>query len=264
MEREYCDTAILGATFLGMGAALNLDDCAVIESGGLFGAEFVNNYKINRPGQIVVKTKPGIAFLKELRDRGLVHEDGEIYQAPAVYVLSKFLKEKPLDIRLMTETIAVEKREGGYDISLYNMNGSSRIQAKRVIDTTILGRGRQRPWPVEVEKNLNAVMFNPRGAALDALVHNRISGLYVYSLPAPRELSRHEAVERLCALEGVFAGKGMRIASIAPEFSYTLRPFAEYTGENFLWQPSMGYANLIAAFDEGAALAERIGAGDFM
>jgi hypothetical protein len=237
-----------------MGAALALDDCVVIESGGLFGAEFVNSYKLSRPGPVGVKTELGRAFLGEMRGRALVHGEGEIYQAPAVYVLSTFLKEKNLDIRLMTDIRSLEKREGGYDISLYDTEGSARLRARRVIDTTVLGWGCRGPWPGGLEKSLNAVMFNPGGAAMDSLFYNRASGLYTYSLPVPPGLSRHEAVERLCALEGVFAGKGMRVASIAPEFSYEVRPFAEGGGDNFLWRPSAGSANLIAAFDEGAAL----------
>jgi hypothetical protein len=254
---EY-ETIIIGASFLGLGAAMGLENCAVIERGGLFGAEFVNSYKVSLPGQIIVKTKPGIAFLKDLRARGLVDEEGEIYQAPAVYVLSRFLKEKPVNIRLMTEIINLEKQGNWYQLTLYHSRGFERIRAKRVIDTGVPGWTPGRSLPTGSEKFLNAIIVNPGGNSMAGLSRNQISGLWTYSLPAALYMERHEAVEKLCALEHTFQKNNMRIASIAPEFAYTLDPAAEEIDAGFWWRPSAAWANLISAFDEGAALAERM------
>ena len=49
MSQRYYDTVILGATFLWLGAVLSLENAVVIEKGGLFGAEFVNSYKVCEP-----------------------------------------------------------------------------------------------------------------------------------------------------------------------------------------------------------------------
>ena len=46
MSQRYYDTAILGATFLGIGAALNSKNAIVIEKGEILGAEFIGSYKV--------------------------------------------------------------------------------------------------------------------------------------------------------------------------------------------------------------------------
>ncbi|MBQ8232690.1 MAG: hypothetical protein IJZ34_12310 [Lachnospiraceae bacterium] len=65
MSQKHYDAAVLGATFLGIGAALSLKNVVIIEKGGL------------------------------------VSESGEIYPAPAVYVASSYLEENPMDILLV-------------------------------------------------------------------------------------------------------------------------------------------------------------------
>ena len=65
----------------------------VIEKGGLFGAEFVNSYKVCESKIINPKTELGELFAQNLKRRGLISEVGEIYPAPAVYVLSSYLRK---------------------------------------------------------------------------------------------------------------------------------------------------------------------------
>ena len=255
---EYFDTLILGATFLGLGVALSKNNCAVIESGGLFGAEFVNSYKVNKPEHITVKTPVGTSFLTDLRKRGLVYEDLEIYQAPAVYVLSKFLKEKPVDIRLMTEVISIKKEAGSYDLTLYNMKGFNHIKAKRLIDTTALGKGHKTSQKAGIKKSLNAVIHNPSLGNMEGLFYNKASELYTYTLAVPMEVSRRQAIEKYFAMENDFLAKGMKISSVAPEFSYAMPEVSEKIDDDFLWYPSAARKNLAAAFDEGVCLGESI------
>ena len=256
MEQKYYDTAVFGTTFLGLGAALSMENVVVIEKGGLFGAEFVNSYKVCAPKVVEPKTELGKEFLEDLKRRGLVSEAGEIYPAPAVYVLSSYLKQKSIDILLMTEVTDIKKVDNYYKIMVYHSNGFETIYAKRILDTTTLGIGHDTAGGYEKQKLLNAIMYNPDGSELEGLSFNVQNGLYTYTLPVDLDTSRYNAVEMLCGMEQVFAEKHLQISSIASDFSYTMESCRETIGEQFVWIPSTAYANLAEAFDMGVQFAE--------
>ena len=256
MAQKYYDTAVFGTTFLGLGAALQIENVVVIEKGGLFGAEFVNSYKVCIPKVVEPKTELGKEFLEDLKRRGLVSEAGEIYPAPAVYVLSSYLKEKAIDILLMTEVTGIKKVDGYYEIMVYHSNGFETIYAKRILDTTTLGISHVAAGKYEKQKQLNAIVYNPDGSELDGLSFNSQNGLYTYTLPVNPDVDRYEAVEMLCGMEKAFAKKNLQISSIASDFSYTMKPCREDVEEQFVWNPSTAYANLAEAFDIGVQFAE--------
>lgn len=256
MLQKYYDTAVFGTTFLGLGAALSMENVVVIEKGGLFGAEFVNSYKVCAPKAVVPKTEHGREFLADLKRRGLVSEEGEIYPAPAVYVLSSYLKEKPFDILLMTEVTGIKKVDNYYEIMVYHSNGFETIYAKRILDTTTLGIGHNASGKYEKQKQLNAIVYNPDGNVLDGLFFNSQNGLYTYTLPVDLDTCRYDAVEMVCGMEKVFAEKNLQISGIASDFSYTMEPCREAIEEQFVWIPSTAYANLVEAFDKGVQFAE--------
>jgi hypothetical protein len=253
---QLYDTAILGATFLGFGIALNSENCVVIESGGIFGPEFIGNYKVCPPAGLSPKTEGGKEFLRQLERRKIVSAPGDIYPAPAVYVMSVFLREKPVDILLMTEVMGIERKDGVYHIKVYHARGFETITAKKIADTNTFAKKTDTAFTGEIKKSLNAVIYNPGGNSLEGLSYNGASNLYTYSLPVSFEKTRYGAIEELCGLEGVFKDKNMRVSSIAPEFAYDIRPFHRVIEENFVWNPSIAYTNLAEAFDEGALLAE--------
>ena len=256
MAQKYYDTAVFGATFLGLGAALNLENVVVIEKGGLFGAEFVNSYKVCTPKVVEAKTELGKAFLENLKGRKLVSEEGELYPAPAVYVLSSYMKEKPFDILLMTEVIRVKKADDYYEIKTYHSNGFETIYAKRILDTTTLGIGHDASNEHEKQKYINAIVYNPDDNALEGLCLNKQNGLYTFALPVSLDTERYEAVEMLCGLEKLFMENHLTISSIASDFSYTMEPCVVTVAEQFVWNPSTAYANLVEAFDMGVQFAE--------
>ena len=257
MAQKYYDTAVFGTTFLGLGAALQMENVVVIEKGGLFGAEFVNSYKVCAPKVVEPKTELGKEFLEDLKRRGLVSEAGEIYPAPSVYVLSSYLKEKSIDILLMTEVTDIKKVEDYYEIMVYHSNGFETIYAKRILDTTILGIGHDASGKHEKQKQLNAIVYNPDESELEGLSVNSQNGLYTYTLPVDLETGRYEAVEMLCDMEKAFAEKNVQISGIASDFSYIMEPCREMIEEQFVWNPSTAYANLVEAFDKGVQYAVR-------
>ncbi len=257
MTQRYYDTAILGATFLGLGAALNLENVVVIERGGLLGSEYVASYKVCEPKNINPKTKSGREFLCDLKERGLISETGEIYPAPTVYVLSSFLKEKNIDILLMTETINIERKEGLFYITVYHTKGYEVIIAKRILDTTTLGIWYNNLEETEISKSLNAIIYNPEKKSIDGLSYNSMNQFYTYSLPVNLDTCRYDAIEMLCDKEE-FRLNGMHISSIASEFAYKLEPRCVIHEENYIWNPSTAYANLVEAFERGAQMAEEV------
>jgi len=263
MNSAYCGTLIFGASFLGIGLALETDNCIVVESSGIFGAEFINTYRICKKVPVSVKTNSGKVFYSELKNRALINDEGEIYQAPAIYIMSMFLRNKSVDIRLMTEVIKIEKEDELFRITLYHVNGFEIVKAKRIIDTTTLGKGHKKAQMPGLKKSLNVIIHNPSNTSIDNLFFNKASGMFTYSLDVPLNLTRYEAIQKLCSMESVFKSNNMKISSIAPDFSYTLPEISGICSgieieKNFSWHPSAVHANIVAAFDEGAALGGMI------
>ena len=262
MSQRYYDTAILGATFLGIGAALHLKNAIVIEKGGILGEEFIDSYKVCTWKDRNLKTESGGHFERNLRKRGLISENGDFYQGPAMYVVSEYLKEKPVELLLMTEITEVKREEGHYRITCYHTKGFETIAAKNLLDTTVGGIGQKRAENVEMSKTLNSIIYNPNKCAIENLSYNSASGLYTYVMPVSAEKSRQEAIEDLCKKEELFLNHDMKISSIAPEFSYTLETCNREVDERFRWNPSAAYTNPVEAFVMGAYIAERTGEND--
>jgi hypothetical protein len=258
MGQKQYDVAVLGATFLGFGIALNSENCVVIESGGIFGPEFTGNYKICPPAKVSPKTESGKEFLRQLEMRKIVSASGDIYQAPAVYVMSAFLRERPVDILLMTEVMDIAGKDGVYHIRVYHAGGFETITAKKIVDTNVFAKKTDAPFAGGIKKSLNAVIYNPQANSLDRLSYNEASKLYTYSLPVSFEKTRYEAIEELCGLEGIFKTKNMKISSIASEFAYDMPPVHRVIAENLIWNPSIAYTNPVEAFDAGALVAAGI------
>ena len=157
---------------------------------------------------------------------------------------------------LMTEVTGIKKVDNYYEIMVYHSNGFETIYAKRILDTTTLGIGHDAAGKYEKQKQLNAIVYNPDGSELEGLSFNSQNGLYTYTLPVNPDVDRYEAVEMLCGMEKVFAEKNLQISSIASDFSYTMEPCREAIEEQFVWNPSTAYSNLIEAFDMGVQFAE--------
>lgn len=266
MGKRHYDTVIFGATFLGLAAACECKGkVAVVEKGGLLGAEFTNSYKVCRPGIAGMKTRAGREFLEELNRRGLVSAEGDIYPAPAVYVLSARLDKKmqeraegEFDILLTTEVISVQPTGDELEIRLFHSDGFEVISAERILDTTDTGTGHEEGLSHPMQKQLNVVVYNPDKASMEGLSYNTRNQLYTYTLPAELSEERWEVVERLCAepVKTLFAEKRIQISGIASDFSYTMEKIRKSVGERFEWIPSAAYDNLAEAFDAGAEWAE--------
>ncbi len=251
-EKRY-DTVILGATFLGFGAALSMKGkTAIVESGGLFGAEFVDCFKLCHKSPVRTVTEKGTEFAEDLKRRKLINELGEIYPAPTIYVLSSLLKNRPMDILLMTEVISIKRQSGCYEITIFNTQGFCTITAGQILDTTTFGKGHTEGQEIPRLKSLNAILYNSDGNDLENLHYNSMNGLYYYHMPVTMDMSRYDALEMLCRKEKEFLEKNIRISTIAQAFAYEMEPVVKRIGEQFVWIPSAAYHNLVEAFDAGA------------
>ena len=259
MTQKCYDVAILGATFLGLGAALSLKNAVVIEKADFFGTEFINNYKVCKPQLINSTTELGTHFADNLRKRKLISASDDIYQAPAMYVISSYLKQNPVEILLMTETIEVKKENGVYSITVYHAKGFETILAKKLLNTTLNGIGCSYNDKLKIKKTLNSIIYNPEKRNMENLYYNTASDVYTFSMAISFEKTRYDAVEELLVMANVFQNNKMRISSIAPDFSYELEPFCYMEEQDYIWNPSIAYANLVEAFDVGVSVAERIG-----
>lgn len=252
------DTAIFGATFLGLSALMKCKNSILIEKGGCMGTDFVSCYKVCPAYHSVPVTESGKVFYRDLLNRKLISAQGDIYPSPIVYVLSSYLKETDADLLFMTDITDISKKDGFYLITVFHANGFEQIGARRILDTTVEGILQNCGGSVPTKKTLNSVIYNPDQHLMEGLSYLPSCDLYIYELPADLSDSRDVCVEKYMSRSKLFHEHSMKIYSIASDFSYTMTPCHTKADENFFRDPSAAYPTLLDAFDRGILFAERM------
>ena len=94
---------VLGASFLGIGAALTEPaDTVIIEPSCRLGDDYVNCLCAQDWRTVHPCTKPGKQLYSEMEKRGLLYKDGSVYAEPAIFILSKWLYQSNVSVCLST------------------------------------------------------------------------------------------------------------------------------------------------------------------
>ncbi|WP_214630706.1 hypothetical protein [Paenibacillus agaridevorans] len=136
-EISHYRTIVLGATFTGLGAALeDIDGTLVIERTALVGHEFINSFN---PGgdwnDDTALSASGASLREELRERGILSDDGLVHLPALAPVLYNRIYESGLRVLLLTEVLLVEEKNDYVEVTIHHASGRSVVRADRLIDT---------------------------------------------------------------------------------------------------------------------------------
>ena len=248
--------AVLGASFLGIGAALaEPADTVVIESFCRLGDDYVGCLRAQDWRTFQPYTKLGKQFYSEMETRGLLHKDGSVYAEPAVFILSKWLYQSNVSVCLSTTVTKMVKTSGGYELTVHNCNGQATIFAERILDTTPTGV--MYIPDMDYSKQLNSIVTNSSAnpyPAFGHFYHNSANNLHYFTCPIGRYdswISARDSLHRLW-LENKDALNGWRLVFTAFSFAYKMPTARIQVEDNHHWIPSCSFPSLLEAFDEGS------------
>ncbi len=261
MSEQVYQTAILGATFYGIAAALSEPGTIIIERSGSIGNDFVASLNEKPPRMLDIKSPLGLDFKQNLEARGLTDGSGAVYSGPALYVVSDYLKKANTELLLLTEVVEIKKAKDYYILTVYNNEGFSRINARTILDTTATGVlhdcggrvSRSKKLGVLVKTGMSPTAHDPSGSSKCEMLHNPISGLSTLHIPLNGEDGWIEARKKLHSFwkaEGL-EQSGARIAFVATEFAYNIAETMKKIMDEWFWIPSCSFGNLLDAFDQG-------------
>lgn len=236
MESRSFKTLIIGASFYGMALAKSIENSLLLERGYRIGSEFSATLRVNRfSGK--VGSDFGRSFLRGMKQRRLIDDDGAIYSVPAAYLLADMTMG--VNALFATEILSIEKNGGRYKVAIFNSEGRSIINAERIIDTTA-------ERVKKVKKKLNVILSNPNGLHTE---HDPFTNSNIYGFGAganetmPQTRARlYDYLERDGTLGAVF---------VADEYDYEMPQIHERADNGFCIIPSLGYQNPISAADAG-------------
>lgn len=164
IEISHYRTIVLGATFAGLGAALeDIDGTLVIERTALVGHEFINSFNPGKDWNDTALSASGASLREELRERGLLSDDGLVHLPALAPVLYNRIHESGLRVLLLTEVLRIEESSEFVEVTIYHASGRSVVRADRLIDTRTEAAV---PGDI-VAKRINAMLLHVGEATLE-------------------------------------------------------------------------------------------------
>lgn len=266
MSLERIGTAVLGATFLGVGYALTHGDCLLIEPTAGLGTDYVACMRraVVRENSAVSET--GKRLYREIVRRGLVDQNGLCHVFPTAGILAGMLLEKNVPTLLDTVPTAIEKTADGFSVEAYGPDGRHTFFCERVLDTTPFGAlcGDEAACggaaAVLSEKCLCASLVTGGENAIDlatdeyVVESGRFAGEGYLRVKLPFDASYSQARERLHTLwerDVCPRLEGTRLGAVASAFSHVFSH--EYTEEAHggTHIASASFPSPLAAFEKG-------------
>lgn len=246
---------VLGASFLGIGAALTEPaNTVIIEPSCRLGDDYVNCLCAQDWRTFHPCTKSGKQLYSEMEKRGLLYKDGSVYAEPAIFILSKWLYQSNVSVCLSTTVTKIVKTNGGYELTIFNCDGQATIFAEKILDTTPTGV--MYTPDIDYSKQLNSVVTNAPADSYPIFghfYHNSANNLHYFAFPVGKSDSwivARDSLHRLW-LENKDTLNGWRLVFTAFTFAYKMPTTKVQVNDNHNWIPSCSFPSLLEAFDEG-------------
>lgn len=255
---KHYKVAVFGATVLAAGIAESLkNDAIIIEKTESSAVDYVSCINIPLSEIKKCKKEQSKKFLQEIKNRNLINEQGKVHVFPVAGICAKsFLESNTL---LSTDIISVEKLEDEYEITVFNIDGFSKIRAKYIVDTIATGILGVESGKLEYKKYINAAI-NGEVRENKYLQQGRFENEFVFSLEVKKDTSYSDAVRSLHEKWQKLSGyelKEYEITAVAPQFAYVFEnPVEFYIDRNYLFKPSASLKNLGEAYEEGIYVSE--------
>lgn len=141
MKKRF-ELAVLGASFAGIGTAVECMDSVIIESAPIPGGEYISSFSSVIADSLPLKT----AKAQNLRDELLKHgrlSGGRVNPAGLAAYMNKYLLENGVNVLFMTEVLGIEKKESFYEITVCSCGKVQKIQANKVLCGKVDGGGNE-------------------------------------------------------------------------------------------------------------------------
>ena len=127
---------IIGASMLGLGLASRIGrDALVIEPSNGVGNEFIRSFKLS-DRKYAPMTASGVELHRELIRRNVTDAEGRLHLPGMMPVLIKHITGQKLDVRMQTQIVEVQPRDGKFEVVCYDASGLRHVVADRLVDTT--------------------------------------------------------------------------------------------------------------------------------
>lgn len=264
IEDGFYRTIVLGATCAGLGAALeDIDGTLVIERTALVGHEFINSFNPGKGWNDTPLSASGASLKEELRERGILSEDGLVHLPALAPVLYNRIHGSGLRVLLLTEVLEVEDRGDGVEVTIHHASGKSVVRAERLIDTRTEAAASDL-----VAKRINAMLMyvgekTPEIVAPIApiasnagaeIVKCKLAGELVLKLEVGNEDGWIQARSKLNRLwtDRAAEWSDWRICAVATCFEVVLSSCSSTEKGRILRLTSAAYRNPLEAFEAGA------------
>jgi hypothetical protein len=265
-EPDFVPTFIYGATFAGLAIASAAPDVTYLaEPTALVGSEFIASFNPGDCWENSLISDEANALRDDLLRRNLLSENGRVHLPPIAPVLFQLIREKNLNVKMMTKIIDVQPSSKGYEITLYNSSGLQKIEAGSIIDTTAT-RASNPAHQVDIEyRKINAMLHCADPQELPELDDESVelaqglfSGEVILKLDVNVNDGWMEARQKLHEywLHRPKVLSPWILAAVADSFEIGVAKDAHQVADNWTWFPSAGYSNLLQAFDAGQLLAK--------
>lgn len=262
---KHIELLVIGATGVGLGLIASRGNAdahvLLIDRGIIPGAEFINALV---PGD-GWETPPSSPTAKSVYDELIarnVLSNGRIHLPAVSPVLYGRMKPLASRIRLSTELLGVAKAAAGYEVTISDAGGISKITAAAIIDTT--AERISKPRMTFASKAFNALLDAPakdyreiigqHGNA--AVLPGRFDSERFLSLPMAAGDGFPEARKKLSQFwhERDDALKPWAIAATAGTFAYTVNEKRTEIAPSWLHLPSAAYPNITRALEAGESV----------
>lgn len=266
MTLTHVPLVVYGASGAGLGLAAAFGSKALlVERTALIGQEWIASYTPGRDWHAPLESAPSRQLREELLARHLLNDEGFVHLPAMPPTLFRFVREKQLQVKMMTEIINVERDGDRLVVTLHNASGLERITTDRLIDTTPTAASSTAWQPQIVSRSLRALMAAPQtetdgepdlpsqqGAVTwekglmpgEAIVRFPLEADQANWQTARAEL--HSWWQREHALFAPWT-----LAAVADAFELETHIKEQRIEELWDWFPTSSYANLLQAFDAG-------------
>jgi hypothetical protein len=254
-------TLFCGATFSAIGMAISdNNNSLIVEQSSAVGNDFIECLNPGDHWQQAMRNKHGKEFQQDLINRNLLTAQGHIH-LPGVYpLLCERIHRENLNVLFLTEIVKVEKLHTGYEVTLHNVSGFTKIHVETIIDTTAASLSRIDKKAVPKVKRMNAYIDSSQSAAPlpDLIEQNdfqviqgRFQSEVIFKLDLAPENNWIEARRKLNAYWSNRPQSliDWKLTSIAGAFEIVPEE-PQKISEDWFCIPSCGSDNLAIAFDK--------------
>jgi hypothetical protein len=265
-EPDFVPTFIYGATFAGLAiASAAPDETFLAEPTALVGKEFIASFNPGDCWENPLISDEANALRDDLLRRNLFSENGRVHLPPIAPVLFQLIREKNLNVKMMTKIVDVQPSSNGYEITLYNSSGLQKIEAGWIIDTTATCASNPAYQAPAEYRKINAMLHcaDPQelteweGESVE-LAPGLFPGEVILKLNVDVNDGWIEARQKLHEywLHRPKVLSPWILAAVADSFEIGVANGAHEIADNWTWFPSAAHANLLQAFDAGQLLVK--------